>query len=82
VRRRRDGHIVCGLNRSTLSTMEGAMSDNRREENDRSADRLADRSRDTERDQREERDELARRREQSRQAQMTNREREERWPIG
>jgi hypothetical protein len=36
----------------------------------------------TEQDAREERDELARRRELMRQAQLTNREREQRWPIG
>ena len=34
------------------------------------------------RQEREERDDLARRRELMRQAQLTNREREQRWPIG
>jgi len=54
------------------------MTDERRDENE--LDRT--RAETVERQQQHERDDLARRRELSRQAQLTNREREERWPIG
>ena len=54
------------------------MTDDRRNENE------LDRSRtdSLERQARQEPDDVARRRELARQAQLTNREREERWPIG
>ena len=55
------------------------MTDKRRAENDRNGDRSPELQRD---ELEEERDDLARRRELARQAQLTNREREERWPIG
>ena len=60
------------------STLEGAMTDDRRNENE------LNRMRTDSVDQKEQqdRDDLARRRELTRQAQLTNREREERWPIG
>jgi hypothetical protein len=54
------------------------MTDDRRNEHefDRTRTDALDRK------QQEERDDLTRRRELARQAQLTNREREERWPIG
>jgi hypothetical protein len=68
------------LLRKTLhaSTMEGAMTDDRRDEHDVDSKRMESK----ERQEQSERDDLARRRELTRQAQLTNREREERWPIG
>ena len=62
-----------------MSIWKGAMTDNRSEGKDRDTDR----SRPPERERdREPEDELARRRDLARQAQLTNRERQERWPIG
>ena len=60
------------------STLEGAMTDDRRKENE--PDRM--RMDSVDRNEQQERDDLTRRRELTRQAQLTNREREERWPIG
>jgi len=54
------------------------MTDDRRNENE--LDRM--RTDSVDRKEQQERDDLARRRELTRQAQLTNREREERWPIG
>jgi hypothetical protein len=55
------------------------MTDTRSEGNDRDTDR----SRPSEREREPEpTDELARRRDQARLAQLTSRERQERWPIG
>jgi len=68
------------LLRKTLhaSTLEGAMTDDRRDEHEIDSARMES----IERKEQSERDELARRRELTRQAQLTSREREERWPIG
>jgi hypothetical protein len=54
------------------------VTDERRERNEQEPERSAS----GERNERQERDDLARRREQIRQPPLTNREREERWPIG
>ena len=54
------------------------MTDKRSDGNDRDTNR----SHPPERQQDQEQDDLAKRREQTRQAQLTNRERQERWPIG
>jgi len=57
------------------------MTDNRREDSAGNDRPDPERSPSIERDQ-DQRDDLARRRELAREAQLTNRERETRWPIG
>jgi hypothetical protein len=77
------GMLSAAIGLSSMSKRKGAMNDKRSEGTDRDADR----SRAPERE-REQADELAKRREQAQQAQqaqqpqLTNRERQERWPIG
>jgi hypothetical protein len=77
VKSARIGHSVCGHEALFLEP-EGGMTEERRDENDRTAEQRPSIRQDEEVDEQE----LARRRESARRAQLTSREREARWPIG